>query len=203
MDEIELFGSVLHGVHRGNVGVYTDEDGSTYAGEHAGGKAHGHGVLTYSDGHTHSGQLADGDWHGHGERHYANGAVDYELWERGNGVHSARVRPDGACDYDFQPCGADHAGFAKLQAAAQQAGVRTCPYPHPTQATRRRPNPDARAVRFSRALVFDAWRRPAALGVRAQVCACVCVRASLCACACACVYLRVRVRARSCVRGWV
>ncbi len=46
MDEIELFSKVYRGVHRFNVGVYTDEDGSTYAGAHERAKAHGFGVVT-------------------------------------------------------------------------------------------------------------------------------------------------------------
>ncbi len=44
MGKIEVNGGAFHGVHRGNVGVYTHEDGSTYAGEHDGGQAHGYGV---------------------------------------------------------------------------------------------------------------------------------------------------------------
>ena len=204
MDTVKTPWGVFRGTHCGSVGVYTHEDGSTYAGGHEGGKAHGEGVLTYSNGRTASGQFADGEWHGHREDHYANGVVVYVLYERGSTVHCACVRPDGDCFYDNVPCGADRADFAKLRAAAQRAGVRICPYPHPTQCPRRSAEPRrTRRFGFRTALGFGACRRPAALGVRLQVCACVCVRASVCACACACVYLCVRVHARSCVRGCV
>jgi hypothetical protein len=202
MDTIKLIGAIYRGTHYGSVGVYTHKRfGHTYAGERKGGVAHGHGVLTRSDGITYSGQLADGQWHGHREYHCAGGDVDYGLLERGNLVHVARVRPDGDCFYGGLRCGADHADFAALKAAAQQATVRTFPLPASNACPRRRPNPDAHAVRFSHPLRFGAWRRAAALGVRVQLCTCVCVRASVSPCACACVYLCVRVRARSCVRG--
>jgi hypothetical protein len=209
MDTVELkgygFGGVYRGTHYGSVGVYTHKDGHTYAGErNEGGKAQGEGVLTCSDGTTVSGQRADGHWHGHREEHRANGEVYYGLWERGNWVHFARVRPDGDCEYDCKRCGADRADFVALKNAAQQAGVRMPPTRIQRNARARRPNPRrTRRFGFRTALGFGAWRRPAALGVRVQVCACVYVRASVCACPCACVYLCVRVRARSCVRGCV
>ncbi len=116
MDTIELKGcGVFHGAHRGNVGVYKDKDGRTYAGQRKGAVAHGYGVVTWSDGRTSSGQFANGDWHGHVEIHYANGDVWYQLCERGKRVHFARVRPDGQCEYDGEPCGADHAGHVALK----------------------------------------------------------------------------------------
>ncbi len=121
MDEIEL--ELFGGVWRGNVGVYTHETGATYAGARKGAYAHGFGVVTYSYGNTCSGQLANGTWHGHAAFHWANGAVGYDLYEHGRRVHRARVEPNGACFYDNQWCGTNHAGFAKLKAAAQQAGA--------------------------------------------------------------------------------
>jgi hypothetical protein len=134
MDTVELTRwGVFRGTHYGSVGVYTNKDGHTYAGERKGDVAHGHGVVTY-DGNTYSGQFADGDWHGHREVHWADGDVYYGLWECGKSVHYAHLRPNGDCFYDNQPCGADYAGHLALKAAAQQAGVRTRPYPHSTQA---------------------------------------------------------------------
>jgi hypothetical protein len=190
MDTVELFGHIFRGTHYGSVGVYKHEDGHTYAGErNEGGKAHGFGVATLSDGNTYSGQFADGQGHGHREVHYADGVVDYGLYERGKVVHTARVYPDGRCVYDDEPCGADHADFAALKDAAQQAAVRMPPTRIQRNARARRPKPRRpRRFGFRTALGFGALRRPAASGVRAQVCACVCVRASVCACACACVY---------------
>ncbi len=77
MDEIEHRGRVWRGMRRGHVGVFKDENGDSYAGEHEGGKAHGFGVVTDSDGSTASGQLADGEWHGHCEWHWPDGDVVY------------------------------------------------------------------------------------------------------------------------------
>ncbi len=131
MDTVELESYIYRGTHRGSVGLYTLQEGGAYCGyaggRNEGGVAHGEGVVTWYNGTTFSGQLADGHWHGHREVHYTNGDVVYELYERGNKVHSAHVRPDGDCLYDGKPCGADHADFAKLQAASQQAGVRMPP----------------------------------------------------------------------------
>ncbi len=135
--EVEVFvlGRDFRGVHHGNVGVYTHKGGSTYAGAHEGGKAHGYGVIKSCYGYTSSGQLANGGWHGHSELHCANGDVVYALCEHGNPVHRARVFANGACVYGNQPCGADHAGIVALKAAAQQAGVRNAssriPHPRP------------------------------------------------------------------------
>ena len=87
MDTIKFYGSIFRGTHYGGVGVYTDANGSTYAGGREGGVAHGEGVLMWSDGSTWSGQLADGEWHGHFEVHCADGDVVYGLYERGIPVH--------------------------------------------------------------------------------------------------------------------
>ncbi len=138
--EIQWNDSVWRGVVVGGRGVLTSDDGSTYAGGVAGGKFDGRGVFKWSDGYTDYCELAAGEDHGYWERHYANGTVDYFQHERGNIVHSAYVYADGRCvynfcDYDREFCGADHADFAALQAAAQQATVRTATAPaarHPT-----------------------------------------------------------------------
>ncbi len=197
MDTIKLEGAVFRGTDYGGVGVYTDEEyGHTYAGErNERGKAHGFGVLTRSDGYTFSGQFADGDLHGHFADHCADGDVGYALFERGKQVLTAHVRPDGACFYRGKPCGADHADFAALIAAAQQAGVRM----PPTRIQR-----NARAVgrtathapfRFSHSARF--WCLASARGVGRAYAS---VRVCMCACVCVCVCLRVRVfvRARAC-----
>jgi hypothetical protein len=182
------------GTHCGSVGVYTSKYGDTYAGERKGDVAHGYGVLTREadsfDMMIVSGQFADGELHSHGEEHRIY-AVYYHLYERGDYVHHAgvhvprdvgyelyelnpnpeehraRVEADGDCSYENQPCGADHADFVALKAAAQQAAVRM-PLPASNASPHRRPKPDARAIRFSRALGFGAWPRPAALGVRCK-----------------------------------
>jgi hypothetical protein len=81
MGTIEVYGEVYHGFHRGNVGVYTRGDGSTYAGTHEGGQAHGYGVLKWADGYTTFAQYANGWKHGHAEAHCANGDISYWLYE--------------------------------------------------------------------------------------------------------------------------
>jgi hypothetical protein len=134
--EFEGLGGVYRGTHYGSVGVYTNANGHTYAGGRKGNLVHGYGVVTQTNGFTFSGQLADGRCHGHCERHFANGDVCYDLFERKQEeddeglpaqVHVAIVGPDGDCDYDGERCSADHADFAALKAAAQQAGVRMPP----------------------------------------------------------------------------
>jgi hypothetical protein len=203
MDTVELFREVYRGTHYGSVGVYTNANGSTYAGEHEGGKAHGEGVLTLSYGTTYSGQLADGSWHGPCEYHSAGGNVFYQLYERGKCVHGARVDPDGYCEYDDKPCGADHADFAKLKNAAQQATVRMPLTRIQRNARARRPKTATHApFRFSHCARF--WCLASARGCgRASAS----VRVCMCACVCVCVCLRVRafVRARACtiVCAWV
>jgi hypothetical protein len=87
--------------------------------------------------------------------HCAHRDVGYSLCERGQRVHCARVRPDGDCFYDNEPCGADHADVAKLKDAAQRAGVRMPPTRIQRNA-RRRPKPPRTPLRFSRALGFGA-----------------------------------------------
>ncbi len=168
----EVAGLVCHGVHCGNVGVYTSKDGSIYGGAHAGGKAHGFGVYKGSQGVTASGQRANGLFHGHVEYHYADGDIDYYLFEHRNIVRYARVELNGACVYDDEPCWPHHAGHVALKAAAQQAGVRNS-LPHPPH-----PRPQRPCRWLSHAFDFGAGRRLAALGVRALVRACVPVRAS-------------------------
>ena len=126
IDTIEVLDTVYRGMRCGNVGVYTDpESGNTFAGEREGAYAHGYGVYKWSSGGTASGQFANGNWNGYREDHGCDGDVDYSLYEGGrNPVHRASVGPNGACEYDGQPCGADHTDHVALKAAAQQAGVR-------------------------------------------------------------------------------
>jgi hypothetical protein len=173
MDTVELKRwGVFRGTHYGSVGVYTHEFGCTYAGgRNEGGVAHGEGVLTESSGTTRSGQFADGHWHGHREDHLPDGDVGYYLCERGERVHFAHVEPDGACFYDNEPCGADHADFAELKDAAQRAGVRT---------------PPTRIHRNARAVGRTATHAPfgfracsvlvPGLGPRLSACVCKCAR---------------------------
>jgi hypothetical protein len=157
----------FYGVHYGNVGVYMNE-GGTYAGEHEGGKAHGYGVFKVNDwddrenGYTYSGQFANGLWHGHGERHVhdADGDVGYLLREHGNPVHYARVGASGTCEFDGEPCGADHAGLVALKAAAQQAAVRNAPSRIPARSAAPWPKPQ-RVFVFPR-VRFSCRGRPAA-----------------------------------------
>jgi hypothetical protein len=197
MDTVQLFGGVYRGTHYGSMGVYTNEYGHTYAGAHKDGVAHGFGVFTNSGGNTYSGQFADGRWHGHCETHLVIGDVSYELFERGHREHLARVRRDGACFYDRQPCGADHADFAALKAAAQQAGVRM-----PPTRIQRKPapsaEPDAHAVSG-----FVCTRSVLVPGVGPRLWACACKCARVCACVRVRVCVRVVVRASVCVHNRV
>ena len=200
MDTIEVNGYVFDGVYCGNVGVYTHEDGHTYhtyIGEHEGGKAHGYGVGHGSNGDTVSAQYVNGRWDGHGEVRWVNGDVGYYLWEHGNRVHFARVEANGACFYDKQPCGADHADLVALKAAAQEPAV--CPNSHPRPQSPRRGR-NRSVCLFSHAIDFRAGVGPRAPCVLVCVCirvvlvsVCACVRACICVCARAIVCVCMRV----------
>jgi hypothetical protein len=169
MDTIEVWGGVFHGVHRGSVGVYTHEDGHTYAGAHEGAMAHGYGVLKGSVGNTYSGQFANGRSHGHVEVYWPDGDVVYWLYEHGKEVHCAHVKPNGACDYDDERCGADHAGLVALKATAQRAGVRNTRIP-----ARKRPDTCARTHVLCMCICFRVRARTFLCGDLC-VCAGVCV----------------------------
>jgi hypothetical protein len=197
MGTIVVYDEVFFGVTRGNVGVYTHEDGHTYAGAHEGAKAHGYGVVKYSSGNTYSAQFANGKWHGHGEAHFANGDLGYYLWEYGEPKHWAIVRANGACTYDNEPCGADHADLVALKAAAQEPAV--CPNSHPRPQSPRRGR-NRSVCLFSHAIDFRAGVGPRAPCVLVCVCirvvlvsVCACVRACICVCARAIVCVCMRV----------
>jgi hypothetical protein len=217
MGTIELYGKVFHGVHYGNVCLYTHETGHSYDGEHEAGMAHGHGVLKYSNGITSSAQFANGLLHGHSEARWYDGDVYDGLYEHGNRVHCAHVDANGACEYDKEPCGADHAGHVAVKAAAQQAGVRNTPLPASAHPRPRAPAPCRnRNVCCSRARsIFVPASARGSLRVRTFPCAhagiCVCARARACAracvrvsfCVCVCLRAIVCVCIGVCVSVWV
>jgi hypothetical protein len=190
----------------GNVGMDTHEHHQSdsdddmrvsYCGGKEGALPHGYGVSG-THGLVCAGQFAQGIMHGYFELlSLDNGDRVYMLCEHNRPVHGAVVRADGACTYDNEPCGADHADHVALKAAAQEPAV--CPNSHPRpQSPRRGRN---RSVGLFSRDRFSSWRRPAG-SVRAcvrvhQGCACVCV--CLCACVCVCVRARDRVRVYACV----
>ncbi len=122
--EIQWAYRVWRGAVVGGRGVLTSDRGDTYAGGVAGGTFDGRGVVKWSYGDTSYCELAAGEEHGYREDHWADGTVYYYLHERGKRVHSAEVCADGDCEYDNKFCGADHASFVALRAAAQRATVR-------------------------------------------------------------------------------
>ncbi len=115
---------MLTGVRICGKGEYTDARGYAYRGQASDAKADGLGVLTSPDGYTCSGGWSAGIRHGHSVVHYTNGAVWYDLYDRGTRVQTAYVRADGACLYDRQRCAADDARLLALAAAALPAAVR-------------------------------------------------------------------------------
>ena len=166
--EIQWNGRVWCGVVVGGRGVLTNDKGDTYAGGVAGGKFDGRGVFKLSHGDTSYCELAAGKYHGYREIHYAYGTVGYSLHERGKEVHYARVFADGRCGYDYEDCGADHAGHAALKVAAQQATVRP-PQPQPLAIRpRRRGVLCASCVRACRAPWWPSRIGDAARCVRAR-----------------------------------
>ena len=126
---IEVNGTLYTGVRIGGKGVFTDARGWTYRGQAIGAKADGLGVLTHPDGTTFSGGWSAGREHGHTVEHWSVGDVVYYLHDRGTVVLFARVRANGASDYEGQRCAADDARLLALRAAALPIAVRRTAWP--------------------------------------------------------------------------
>jgi hypothetical protein len=116
MTEIQFWGFTYRGTAEGDHGVFTNSDGTVYAGQIAGDYACV-GVATRTNGDTFFVECdADGDVHGRWLVCYANGDTVYSRCEHGSDKEYAILRADGTCYYDFKVCGADYAPFAALQA---------------------------------------------------------------------------------------
>jgi hypothetical protein len=117
MTEIKFWGYTYVGTAEGDHGVFTDSDGTVFAGQIVGDAARV-GVLTQTSGRTTFVECdADGQWHGRVLRCTAEtGDTVYRRYEHGSEKEYAVLRADGTCTYDYMPCRADYAPFAALQA---------------------------------------------------------------------------------------
>ena len=116
MTEIKCRGSTYIGTAEDEHGLFTNEYGTVYVGEIAGGCA-SVGVNTWTDGDTWYGECdADGQEHGRVLRCFAGGDTAYYLYEHGSYKERAVLYADGTCKYNGKACRADYAPFLALQA---------------------------------------------------------------------------------------
>ena len=116
MTEIKFWGYTYVGTAEGDHGVFTDSDGTVFAGQIVGDAARV-GVLTQTSGRTTFVECdADGQAHGRKLVCTAGGHTVYRRWEHGSIKESAVLCADGTCKYDRKACRADFAPFVQLQA---------------------------------------------------------------------------------------
>jgi hypothetical protein len=125
MSSITRDGDTYHGISVFGRGVFTEEEGTTYAGQHRDGYACGLGVATYSFGskeyaeHGPNGQC-DGRW----LLRISLGNTVYGLVERGEEKESAAVSADGDCNYTGVACAPDDPRLLSLIAQVAPVEVR-------------------------------------------------------------------------------
>ncbi len=130
MSSIVHNGETYHGISVDGRGVFTNEYGSTYAGQHRDGYACGLGVLTdWSKHYAEHGP--DGQWDGRKVRRTAGGPTYYSLFERGWERSNAWVQAN-ACAYDYQVCAPDDPRLLAQIAQVAPVEVRpAAPAAHP------------------------------------------------------------------------
>ena len=113
-----------HGISVFGRGVFTDEDGYTYAGQIRDGYACGLGVLMGSAGdEDYAEHGPDGNYDGRHVDRYADGDTHYRLYERGE-VKVAEVSADGDCHYNGAFCAPDDPRLLALIAQVGPVEVR-------------------------------------------------------------------------------
>jgi len=84
MSSIMRRGDTFHGISVDGRGVFTDENGKTYAGQHKDGYAYGLAVVTSSNGSKEYAEHGpDGKCNGRWLIRIANGTTGYSFFERG------------------------------------------------------------------------------------------------------------------------
>jgi hypothetical protein len=137
MSSIIRRGDTFHGISVESRGVFTDEDGSTYAGQCRDGYACGLGVVTWSDGSKiYAEHGPDGEYDGRSLDRWADGDTWYCLFERGGKEKErARVYADGTCTYNDEDCAPDDPRLLALIALVAPVEVRpAAPATHPPAA---------------------------------------------------------------------
>jgi hypothetical protein len=116
-----------HGISVFGRGVFTDEDGYTYAGQIRDGYACGLGVLTgLQDGdEDYAEHGPNGNYDGrHVDRYASEGLTRYWLYERGEVKGCAEVSADGDCHYNGAFCAPDDPRLLALVAQVGPVEVR-------------------------------------------------------------------------------
>ena len=126
-------GVAYHGISVVGRGVFTRENGSTYAGQHAGGYVLGLGVTTWSSGYkVYAEHGPDGLYHGRCLGRVSDEHTGYWLYERGKSRDSAHVFADGRCWYNDVACAPDDPRLLVLIAQLAPVEVRpAAPAPYP------------------------------------------------------------------------
>jgi hypothetical protein len=108
MSSIIRYGDTYLGIGVFGRGVFTDEDGFTYAGQHRGGYACGLGVVTWPNGNQEYAEHGrDGKYDGRWLCRWADGHTFYYMFERGKSKDSAVVSADGRCKFNGVVCAPD------------------------------------------------------------------------------------------------
>ena len=137
MSSIIRVGDTYLGMSVAGRGVFTNEDGHTYAGQYRDGYACGLGVTTYSGGDkVYAEHGPDGQFDGRHLGRSASGNTWYRLYERGGKwKESALVDADGTCRYNGRYCAPDDPRLLALIAQVAPIEVRpAAPAPHPPLA---------------------------------------------------------------------
>jgi hypothetical protein len=159
MSSIIKDGDTFHGISVAGRGVFTDENGWTYAGQCKDGYACGLGVATHSSGHKEYAEHGpDGQCDGRYLDRYAHGYDGYSMFERGKEKESADVYADGRCRCNGEACAPDDPRMLALIAQVAPVEVRpAAPAPHSPLASHSPPSnrPKDRPARFAPAGAGD------------------------------------------------
>jgi hypothetical protein len=126
MPSIMKDGSTFHGISV--CGVFTDENGTTYAGQHRDGYACGLGVTTWSHGTKDYAEYGpEGDWDGRNLGRRAGGDINYCLVLEKRMQKCAYVYADGRCWYNGVAFALDDPCLLALIAQVAPVEVRPAP----------------------------------------------------------------------------
>jgi hypothetical protein len=133
MSSIIRDGDTFHGISVFGRGVFTNEDGMTYAGQHSDGHACGLGVASWPSGSkVYAEHGPDGKYDGQCLYRDADGHTAYRLFERGEEKDHAIVFADGTCMFNGVACAPDDPRLLALIALVGPVEVRpAAPAPRP------------------------------------------------------------------------
>jgi hypothetical protein len=140
MSSIIRHGDTFHGISVFGRGVFTNNNGSTYAGQHRDGHACGLGVRTYGNkSKVYAEHGPDGQYHGRYLYRDTGWHTEYRLYERGKYTDSAHVSANGPfrprCKYNGEACAPDDPRLLALIAQVAPVEVRpTAAATHPPLA---------------------------------------------------------------------